>query len=535
VYPEDANSPKPQSPDNQHLPIGEAIGQEAFTEAEDQGENYCRHERQRIAVSNEPKILAAKAEYAHLEEIARDLKERISKAPLPADVKTRRRKMWCYRLLVALLSLSAFVFLLVAFEPFRLGWKAWLYGVGIALVTPVLVDLATEKLEPRMPWISKVIVTVACIAALSAQMFIAVVRGNVMREQMTATKAVIVVEGEDSEPAPAGEAFYNQNAGTLQLAMLLFALSLELGAGIAWHQARRWGVLEGEDRDQLQAQFNEVRGRQIGRGYEVARLQAEPDAFEEQFWRDFRRAITKRLRNGGQRVLPLLLFAVALAFVGPAEAQSKDRLNLIVAIDLSRSVTDAKGLDGKTEFDRNVVAASHLLATVPAGARVTILGITDRSFREPYILLAAEVDGDEGYFKERLTAARQRLVRTWQDRRAGAIVRFERTDILGTLFIVAQLLRSDPGWRNVLILLSDMQQDTPELNLATRVRLERAMEAVVQQGSMVRLSGVDVHVLGVGGKNPRRWQALRGFWVGYFAKAGANLRTYSMMREVPKL
>jgi hypothetical protein len=38
--------------------------------------------------------------------------------------------------------------------------------------------------------------------------------------------------------------------------MVLFAAALELGAGVAWREARRWGTLTGEDPDELRQNFS---------------------------------------------------------------------------------------------------------------------------------------------------------------------------------------------------------------------------------------------------------------------------------------
>ena len=51
------------------------------------------------------------------------------------------------------------------------------------------------------------------------------------------------------------------------------------------------------------------------------------------------------------------------------------------------------------------------------------------------------------------------------------------------------------------------------------------------------LRAVEVHVLGVdgAGKDIAYWQASRDFWAAYFKKAGANLKTYTVLRELPGL
>jgi hypothetical protein len=84
---------------------------------------------------------------------------------------------------------------------------------------------------------------------------------------------------------------------------------------------------------------------------------------------------------------------------------------------LTKSVA-VKGPDGTTEFQKNVAGVTRVIAEVPAGAHVAVIGITDRSFAQPYILLSATVPNDAGYFGERLSAARNELVRVWKLRSA---------------------------------------------------------------------------------------------------------------------
>src|SRR5204863_1853242 len=102
-----------------------------------------------------------------------------------------------------------------------------------------------------------------------------------------------------------------------------------------------------------------------------------------------------------------------------------ERLNLIVLVDLTQSVA-VQGHDGKTDLQNNLDAVTHLLIQVPAGSHIAIVGITDNSFAQPYVLLSADIASDEGYFKERLAKSHQQLVLTWQKRIAHLELYFRR-------------------------------------------------------------------------------------------------------------
>ncbi len=210
-----------------------------------------------------------------------------------------------------------------------------------------------------------------------------------------------------------------------------------------------------------------------------------------------------------------------------------------MAVDLTASVSGVSGFDQKTELQRDVAAVGQLLAFIPAGSRVTVVGITDRSFAQPYVLLSAHLDGNEGYFHERIASARKQLVAAWQKRSQGFVANFPQTDLLGGLVMAAQVFEPRDGHRNVLVILSDMRHETRSLNLAKMrvVPVEPTLDAIARAGLVADLKGVEVYALGVdgAGKNVAYWNSLRDFWLAFFKKAGANVRAYSMLRELPQL
>lgn len=81
-----------------------------------------------------------------------------------------------------------------------------------------------------------------------------------------------------------------------------------------------------------------------------------------------------------------------------------------------------------------------------------------------------------------------------------------------------------------------MRQSTPLLDLEhdgiyrPRESLRRA-----RQQCPVEFRGVDVYALGVdaSGVSFAYWSALKDFWLEYLKQAGANVREYSILREVP--
>jgi hypothetical protein len=51
-------------------------------------------------------------------------------------------------------------------------------------------------------------------------------------------------------------------------------------------------------------------------------------------------------------------------------------MDFVIAIDFTRSVA-GKGYDGKTEYEKNIEGACHLISQLPPGAHITVLAVTD--------------------------------------------------------------------------------------------------------------------------------------------------------------
>src|ERR1700687_2463196 len=81
---------------------------------------------------------------------------------------------------------------------------------------------------------------------------------------------------------------------------------------------------------------------------------------------------------------------------------------------------------------------------------------------------AGEVSGDEGYFKERLAAARRQVAGAWTERAACLTPAFPRTDILGGLLVAGELFQETPHAKNILVSFSDMREPTPAPALENR-------------------------------------------------------------------
>ncbi len=181
------------------------------------------------------------------------------------------------------------------------------------------------------------------------------------------------------------------------------------------------------------------------------------------------------------------------------------------------------------------MASQESLAQIPPGGHITVIGITDRSFAQPYILLSASVPEDPGYFGERLTAARSELIRVWRQRSTKLAPTFKGTDILGAVELASHIFSERPadGAKRELVIFSDMRNRTPELDLETSKGL-----AIASMHKSVHISPnlgeVDVFVLGVEAADNRNgdWQEILAYWKQLFSTSGAVVEEFSPLRRL---
>jgi hypothetical protein len=512
--------------------VGGQVGYEAADHALHRAQEYCDSERQHIEAANQPKIIALRGQMSFLGDRESELKERIRRAPPAGDFRSRRRKSRYYLAVFAVLWVVGVALAVLTLDVYRLGWVSYFICTGIALVFPFLLDELLKSFD--YPFVVKGIKIVACVAALSSLLLLARIRGDVLMQQIkAAAPAVIVGDGNPMSSDPQNN-FFNETLPLFTNAITLLSLAMELGAGIALHEAHRFGNDSGDDRGQLAQELGAVQQQMVSHIHEIGVLQNEAAVFVTRFWRDFHRAMLTGTARNALGKLSILLLCMTL--FGIRIAAAENRMHIVVAVDLSKSVAVADN-NQAAEFQKNLSSIGNLLAHLPAGSKSTVIGITDNSFAQPDILLSADVSGDEGYFKERLAAARRKVAGAWTERAARLTPAFPRTDILGGLLVAGDLFKQTPHARNILIIFSDMRQQTLALALESRgaIPADRLLAKVEEERLLAVLQGVEVYILGVdsAGKSVAYWTELRDFWTAYFRRAGADVKIYSVLRDVP--
>jgi hypothetical protein len=510
--------------------VAQQVGAQGVDNLVANAERICTYEQQRITHTNEPEIVrlgvtlaievAEERRIAHLLQMA---------PPLASPLRLRLRAIY-YWSVVVILAVAGFFSTVLSFAPFQLGWMSWLVSGGMAVLTPFLVDRLLDS--PGTERLVKLLTAIAATASLASLMLLALIRGDLLAHQIHESEAPAAVV-DDAQPQPeAPGTFYDQTAMLLQLALFLMAFAMESGAGLVLHEAWRSIPDDSAEWQRLRRQLVEVRERMAEIVCRSVTLRKEPDVFVARFWRDFYRTLLlSATRNAMTKLLFVLITILAVA--APC-AHAQDRLNLVIAIDLSQSVA-ATGPDGKTDFQKNVEGVSRLLGQIPASSRVKVIGITGHSFTEPYILLSARVPNDSGYFGERLNAARGQILRAWKERSGHLHPDSRQTDILGAVDLASQIFAQRPdATRNMFVIFSDMRQSTPCLDLEA-AKVVPALDSVKNKcGEIPSVRDVEVYVEGAdgAGRSAAYWQSLRNFWTDYFHNTGAAMKDYAVLREL---
>jgi len=508
--------------------VGVQLGTEGVGNLITKVEEYCACEEHKIALTNEPQIIALSAEASWLIEEEQEILDRLRLAPPAGDIRTRYRKAVYYGIVAAVLTVAGFVFSLYALEPFRIGLKAYLYCLGIAIVEPFLVDYVLD------PWKGRVVIkscaAFACAAGLLSLVLLADIRGDRLAEETKSANPVVIIDDAQPQPAQGEDNFYEKTTPLLQLVMILLSIAMELGAGFALHEVWRLTSEVKEDWTKIRKRLSEIRARLVGIALQAKTLQLAPQVYSARFWSNFYRAmLTQTARSA---ITKFLVAVLAVLFVIHEVAAAQNQTVWVIAVDLTQSVA-VRGPDGKSEFQKNIEAVTKLLAEVPADSRVTIIGITDHSFTQPDILLSAAIPPDAGYFGERLTTARKELVRTWKARSAKVAPICRQTDIIGALLLAEQVFsQQNHANRQLLTIFSDMRNSTPDLNLEQQGAAPK-LSILSHKSQIADLRAVQVFVVGADGAGEpiARWLRLREFWRQYFLETGACPRDYSPLRD----
>jgi len=440
---------------------------------------------------------------------------------------------WSLTVSVALI-IGAFLFAAKAIEDFHLGWMGQVYCCALAFALPYSSGRFLEEFP--QPIVRRIFVFATFSISLATVILFGMLRGEILAHSLNAEAAIVIDGLGIAEPSADDSA---RIVGSLRLVWGLAALAFELASGIGLHafrEARR--KTDFATLSRLEKALLKVETEILSVTQRLHELLSEPARTEAAFWENFERG----LHDGAvQRKSMGKIAGILLAvFISAQLANAADRLHLIAAVDMSKT-QEAKGYNGKSEFRENIGAVSTILAGVPAGTRVAVIGITDRSFVNPMVLLEARTTVDPGAFSSRIIYARRRLLSEWKSRSATLQPSFNKTDIVGALQYAGAVLAQSEAQRKVIVILSDGRNYTTELDLETPRLIDRnkALKQIGRQELFAALLDTEVFFLGAGDHTGNRGTAyatgLKTFWTEFVQRSGGRLGVFSTSREADAL
>jgi hypothetical protein len=252
------------------------------------------------------------------------------------------------------------------------------------------------------------------------------------------------------------------------------------------------------------------------------------------------------------RWLFVLLSAIALSIGGCSQPWGRRPPNkaVVVLVDFSDSTAALRGF--------YLERVRRILTQMDHGDFLAVCRITASSVNEPGVLLQEEFprfvptdaagnptdnpilvrqarEKAKAELEERKAKLEQELQRVWAKG-----IEWEKalhTDIMGSLTIAQNLFAAYRRNRSVLVVLSDMLEDSERYNFTRKSPDEKETEKIIaaedKAGRLPRLDRVKVYVVAPSSGNTARFFAVRNFWLRYFAACGAKLLKENYSNELP--
>ena len=205
----------------------------------------------------------------------------------------------------------------------------------------------------------------------------------------------------------------------------------------------------------------------------------------------------------------------------------------IILIDDTGSITDA---------DRGLYreAAATDLKSAVAGDRMVVAKISDAKLGSFQAVLDLSIPDTGRHYDDLAEGKKSReKVASVVEALLVPVKGGKETRILDVISALEPLISeaTSSKHRVRLVMLTDAIEETADVNMATAVLDEAWISKVVatrQRTKLLpKLVGVDVYMVGGGGRTATQAKAIETFWTRYLSAAGAQLKFYG--RTVPKL
>jgi len=217
------------------------------------------------------------------------------------------------------------------------------------------------------------------------------------------------------------------------------------------------------------------------------------------------------------------------AKVNAASILGKDKVSkiIIVFVDMSGSTNKARKSVYKNAFDM-------IYKSLDQGDRIVVGTITSHS----YIDFKPKVDEEipeKSVWLNRLKYE-QHLANTKKKIQEGVDQLFnykygtQQTEILNSLNIADTIFHGEKKRKKILVLLSDMIQDSKEYKFEKVKITNKYIATIIKnrtgQKLIPNLSNVKIYVAGATAANSKKFRAIQLLWTRYFDASGADFSTH---------
>jgi len=208
---------------------------------------------------------------------------------------------------------------------------------------------------------------------------------------------------------------------------------------------------------------------------------------------------------------------------GKPENYPKSFRAIIILVDMSGSTNQARRTIYREAFEK-------IYQTLGLGDRIMVGTITSRSYIDFKPAVDAEIPKQSIWdnrlqFERNLSNTRgnvRKEVNKLLSRKQGSPL----TEILNSLNIADTIFHEEKQRQKILVVLSDMIQDSKEYKFDKDNITDAYVDAVIRQRQgnnlMPNLTGVKVYVAGASAADSNKFHSIQTFWSRYFTESGAD-------------
>jgi len=195
---------------------------------------------------------------------------------------------------------------------------------------------------------------------------------------------------------------------------------------------------------------------------------------------------------------------------------------IVILVDMSGSANRARSTVYREAFEK-------IYQNLSQGDRVMVGTITGRSYIDFKPAVDVEIPKKSIWvnriqFERNLSGTKEKIRRE-VDRLLSRKRGTKRTEILNSLNIAETIFHNEKR-RKILVLLSDMIQDSKEYNFdrvkVTDKYIDETIRYRQKHNLIPSLTDVKVYVAGASGADPNKFRSIEKFWTRYFAETRAD-------------